>query len=242
MEDGEGAYQAVGALFGKGAEDYDAARRVLIPCYDEFYGTARDLVTGALAANGSAIGVANPRLVDLGAGSGLLTAHLLAGRDDMSALLVDLSDDMLDRARRRFAGDSRIAFRVADYTLPDLIGAASVDAVVSALSIHHLSDSDKAAVYRQAHDWLKPGGIFVNADQVLGPTADLENQYRAQWLRQVRARGATEEMLDQALERMRADRMATLADQLGFLRDAGFVEFDCAYKNYSFAVLWGRKG
>ena len=230
-------YSHVGALFGVGATDYDRHRRQLIPCFDEFYGTAHRLVLQAFSANRRA----SPVIIDLGAGSGLLSHLLLTGCGDARAILIDLSEDMLARARDRFGEDPRVSYRVADYTDATLVEPGAADAVVSALSIHHLSDDDKRRVYRHAFDWLRPGGIFVNADQVLGATPALERQYRTDWRLQVEESGLSQDQLDLALKRMEADRMATLDDQMGFLRDAGFGERDCAYKNFSFAVFWASK-
>ena len=114
-------------------------------------------------------------------------------------------------------------------------------ALVSGLSIHHLGDADKRALFRRVFAALRPGGAFINADQVLGPTPEAEAAYRAEWLRQVKAKGVSPADLDAALLRMTYDRMATLDQQLGWLGEAGFVQVDCVYKNWSFAVFGGRK-
>jgi len=88
---------------------------------------------------------------------------------------------------------------------------------------------------------LSPGGTFVNADQVLGTTPELEKLYRQQWVDKVGAMGISDEELNAAKKRMEYDRMAPLEDQLGWLEAAGFVDIDCWYKNFSFAVFGGRK-
>jgi tRNA (cmo5U34)-methyltransferase len=40
---------------------------------------------------------------------------------------------------------------------------------------------------------------------------------------------------------MKEDKMATIADQLRWLEEAGFQSVDCWYKSYNFAVYGGRK-
>lgn len=55
------------------------------------------------------------------------------------------------------------------------------DTIVSALSIHHLYDPEKAALFRRIYDALKPGGIFVNAEEVLAPTVALDQLYWDEW-------------------------------------------------------------
>jgi tRNA (cmo5U34)-methyltransferase len=44
-----------------------------------------------------------------------------------------------------------------------------------------------------------------------------------------------------ACERMRLDRLASGADQLAWLREAGFPDADCLYKDHGFAVLVARR-
>ena len=88
---------------------------------------------------------------------------------------------------------------------------------------------------------MAPGGMFVNADQVAGPTKALEAAYDRAWLVAVRRAGATEEEIAGARTRMTEDRCAPLADQLGWLADAGFVDVDCWFKDGRFAVYAGRK-
>ena len=216
--------------FNEASERYDRQRRQLIPRFGDFYGVA-----GALAETDAE----RPDVLDLGAGTGLFASFIRQRYPEARLTLVDLSERMLDVARARFEGDPRVRFVVADYT--KLEGAASYDLIVSSLSIHHLTDEEKAALYRNVYAMLRPGGIFVNADQVLGPTPALDALYKAAWREAVERSGLSREELDAAYERTKLDKMATLDRQLGWLRDAGFADVDCMYKHYSFVVMYGRK-
>ena len=91
------------------------------------------------------------------------------------------------------------------------------------------------------HETLKSSGVFVNAEQVLGPTPELEARYRAKWLQQVRALGASEKQISDALFRQQEDRCASVESQLTWMRLAGFADVDCWFKNGRFAVLAGTK-
>jgi tRNA (cmo5U34)-methyltransferase len=154
--------------------------------------------------------------------------------------LVDISGGMLEMARRRFAADpERFAFRVMDYAGEEEWGV--YDIVVSALSIHHLEDSGKREVFRRAYESLSPGGVFVNAEQVLGATPEMGARYYEYWLRRAREAGVGERDLAASLDRMKQDKSATLAAQLGWLTEAGFEAVDCVYKDHQFAVYGGYK-
>jgi tRNA (cmo5U34)-methyltransferase len=226
---------STGALFDAAARDYDRSRRQLVPGLEEFYGAALESAPFEREAE--------IRALDLGAGTGLLSA-MVAERFPRSRLtLVDLSAEMLRVARRRFAGEpGRFEFRNMDYArkpLPSVGGG--YDLVVSALSIHHLTHGDKRELFEKVHGSLAEEGYFINADQTLGETLE-EARYGDWWLRRVREAGVSEEDLAAALGRMRADRNATLAAQLRWLEDAGFEGVRCYYDDHRFVVYGGCKG
>ena len=224
----------VKASFDRAAETYDRARRQLVPGFDDFYGAVLDLVPHEREAY--------LRVLDLGAGTGLLSA--LAGEAFPNAriILVDFSEEMLGGARHRFAHDdeARFEFRTLDYVRESLPGE-DYDVVVSALSIHHLEDRDKKELFSKVYEVLSEGGVFANADQVLGATPEIEERYHAWWLREARGAGVGEGDLAASLERIKEDKNATLEAQMAWLGEAGFVEVDCPYKNRRFAVYGGRK-
>jgi tRNA (cmo5U34)-methyltransferase len=215
-------------VFDATASTYDADRSRLIPGCDTFYRWAVDLIPAGAR-----------RILDLGAGSGLLTILVCDRFPEANIHLIDFSGAMLDLARRRLGDSPTITYEQADYVVAPL--ARNMDAVVSSLSIHHLGNEDKRRVFRKIYEALAPGGVFVNAEQVAGPTTDLEARYKSLWLQQVRKAGASQEQIDGALYRMREDRCASVEDQVDWLREAGFADADCWYKENRFAVIAGTR-
>lgn len=227
-----GTMVSVKSLFDKAAQTYDRARCQLVPCFDDFYGTVLDLIP---YERESAI-----RVLDLGAGTGLLAALVAQAFPRADFTLVDVSEAMLEQARQRFRAEpARFRFHALDFSEEPLWG--EYDAAVSALSIHHVSDGAKQLVFKRVYDVLCEGGVFINADQVLGPTPEIDKRYHEAWLGQVRERGAAEDDIAAALERMAEDDMATLSWQLEQLEDVGFDMVNCWYKHYGFVVYSGRK-
>jgi tRNA (cmo5U34)-methyltransferase len=216
------------AVFDATAATYDRDRMKLIPGHEAFYAAALELIpTNAT------------HIVELGAGSGLFSAMLRAAFPKAHLTLIDFSENMLALARGRLGDDAHITFSLADYTTEPL--PPHSDAIVSALSIHHLEDERKRALLQPIFTALRPGGLFINADHIAGPTPELEEIYQLRWLANVRTLGATDQQIADSLFRQQEDRRTPVATQLAWFREAGFINVDCWYKHSSFAVMSGTR-
>ncbi|MGW0216505.1 class I SAM-dependent methyltransferase [Micromonospora chokoriensis] len=224
-------------VFDAVAGTYDEARRRLVPCFDSFYGTAVQVAAPPLRAALAA--GRTPEVLDLGAGTGLLSLLLAAAVPGVRLTLVDGAPAMLARATDQLDARS-VPHLTVHADLADELPPGRYDAVVSALAIHHLDDAGKRALYRRAAAALAPGGVFVNAEQVAGPTPELDRRYDEVWLEQITELGASPEEIAGSRGRMRHDRPATVADQCRWLAEAGLVDVDCYFKEWRFAVFGGR--
>ena len=220
-----------GAVFDAAARDYDRSRRQLVPCFDAFYGAVLAAIDRDPAETF--------RVLDLGAGTGLLSALVAEAFPKATFRLADLAPAMLDRAKKRFGDAAR--FRYMMLNLAETALPGDFDLVISSLAIHHLADPDKAALFARVHQALKPGGRFINADQFRDPDPASDAALHAAWLDAVRATGIAEAEIAAALRRMDLDRNATIADQLGWLRDAGFHDPTIAFEQYFFVVYHGTR-
>lgn len=210
--------------------DYDRQRKQLIPCYDDFYDIAVSMIETTAE---------NPAVLDVGAGTGLFSSFLLRKFPKAKITLIDISEGMLRVAKKRFEGLSGLEYIVGDYSRYDF--TRQYDIIISALSIHHLTDEQKKDLYKKCYSALRPNGIFVNCDLVSGHTEYLDSTYKKHWNFSIETSGLSEDEILSAAERSKLDKLTPLSRQLEWLNEAGFSDVDCVYKYYHFAVMFGRK-
>jgi tRNA (cmo5U34)-methyltransferase len=214
------------------AAQYDAQREFVIPEMKQYYGAA----VWAAEAPGP-----DPAILDIGAGTGLLSAMVLQKFPDARMTLMDIAANMLDVAKERFSDRKNIRYVVSDYSVSDLGGP--YDLVCSALSIHHLDTEDKRRLFLRIFAALRPGGMFVNADQADGETPYFRERYMVYWNEFLKNGPLNTEENREILKRRESlDRNEKLSVQLGWLREAGFSDVDVVYRNRTFIVTLARKG
>lgn len=129
-----------------------------------------------IAAQIQAVNPESPTIVELASGPGLLAAALLQAFPTMHYIGLDFSQEMIQAARQRVADDRCI------FLCKDLCSNTwhqdvpkNADAIISNMALHDLGSVENVeAVYKQAQNHLKPGGLLLNAELVLA--ADHENE------------------------------------------------------------------
>jgi ubiquinone/menaquinone biosynthesis C-methylase UbiE len=158
--------------------------------WDERVEAWEEVATSAafLAIRDRVVELAGPRsddrVVDLGAGTGLLALALAPRVQELTA--VDISERMLERLDDRAAADglSNVEPLVADLRrLPLEDECATL--VVSNYAFHHLDDSGKELALAEARRILRPGGRLVICDMMF--SLSLEPRDRRLVLEKVRA-------------------------------------------------------
>ena len=217
-------------------------RQARLPLID----VQEDVVRRLFERHGHPVG----RFLDLGAGDGALSQLMLAAFPDAEAVLVDFSEPMLAGVERRLGGAGNWHIARGDLSQRGWragIPAGSYGAVVSSLAIHHLPAERKRALYAEVFALLEPDAMFVNLDyvRVRGPLHGLwEEALLENSLRLERERGGTltaDELGRNLFDDADEDRPDTLDDQLGWLRDAGFVDVEVHFKWAEAAIFGGAR-
>ena len=213
------------------AEKYDQNRAKFIPCFNDFYNGTTEFVASCIKEP--------KRVLDLGAGTGLLSYYWYQKFPKSNYILVDIAEDMLKIAKERFGGLANVSYQTADYSkqLPD----GEFDAIISALSIHHLEHSEKKSLFAKVYDKLPSGGIFVNYDQFCGGSADMDKFYDDYWVGQLHKSGLSENDIEMWKERRKLDRECSVEQEAYMLKESGFSEVKCVYSSQKFAVIVALK-
>lgn len=201
-----------------------------MPDFDAFYGTAATLVEMTIPKGA--------RILDLGCGTGILSEFILSRSPSAEMTLLDQSAEMLDVAQARL---QKYSITAVQGSFDEALPAGPFDAIISSLAIHHLSDEKKARLFHRVSEALVSDGIFINADQVAGPTPWHTDVYRAMHEEQSRELGTDDVEWTAALQRMSIDQYATIDWHLARFVEAGLSRCDTFFKRFGFAVMAGWK-
>jgi tRNA (cmo5U34)-methyltransferase len=194
------------------------------------------------------------RVLDIGAGYGALAAAVLNERPNATAVCLDASAAMLKLGQERNTDlMDRMSFIQVSLEAPAWVSAVEgiFDAVISARALHHFTESQRRRyIFKEIFGLVRPGGCFINADNVRAPTKSLTERYRR----------ARDEYLDRyvrqstggagGLAEARAAMPSTyhgphnngcLEEELAWLREAGFEDVDCFWKFGTTVVYGGFK-
>lgn len=120
------------------------------------------------------------RVVDLGCGTGTVAKAILETFPHASITCVDLAENMIAAAKAKLARHSGVEYVVGNFRTFSF--DRTYDVVVSSLALHHLvTDAEKRDFYKRIFDGLPNGGVFFNADVVLGSNDLLQSMYMSEW-------------------------------------------------------------
>lgn len=209
------------------ANEYDKNRRKFLPCFDDFYINSTKFIVSNIAKP--------KRILDLGTGTGLLSYFWIQHYPTSEYVLVDIADEMLEIARKRFYDKDNVSFQILDYSSE--LPKGSFDVVVSALSIHHLTNEDKMNLFTRIYDLLPSGGLLVNYDQFCAGQEELNIWFDSYWESQLANNGLTKHDIKLWKERRKLDKECSVEQETEMLYKCKFKMVKCIYSSQKFSVI-----
>lgn len=205
--------------------------------------------------------------LDLCCGPGAISQRLLARFPQARCIAADL-DPVLLAMGQAVLGEMEGRLRWVEVNLmeqPDLAGViseAQLDAVLSTTALHWLPPERLVQLYRQLGQLIRPGGVFLNGDNInfggslpsfqrVAEAVKKQQQSEAfekqgienweQWWAALAAESAIQPLLAERARRFtwRLDNLVapTLAVHEAVLRDAGFREVGVIWRHFDNHIL-----
>ncbi|MGM0508647.1 MAG: class I SAM-dependent methyltransferase, partial [Fusobacteriota bacterium] len=218
--------------FQEEAKEFDEIIQRLIPYYDEM-----------IEALVSAIPFEKDRpieVIDLGCGTGTILKRVKEEFPNAKLSAVDISENMIEMTRGKLDKYNDVNYQVGDFY--DMAFSKKYDVVLSSLALHHLiTDEDKKRFYEKIFKTLNNGGVFYNADVVLGSNQDIQDLYMKKWIEYMKKSCSIDEIEGKWLKKYKKeDRPAKLMSHLKWLDETGFEDVDVIWKYYNYSV-YGAK-
>lgn len=189
----------------------------------------------------------NPRIIDLGCGTGNASIAILK-KTPARVFLIEGSGSMVDIALRKI--DSEYKDAVTGYKVVDLnddswdedLDAGEYDAVVSTLVLEHLPFDKYKAVLNKCYDLLKPGGWLIAVEGYEEMKSDM-----LQWFNEemdVR-KGELDPNLADFVTQLRDEKevhyYSSKAQKAIWWRETGFDQVNVLWQYLCIALMVGRK-
>ena len=153
-----GNSEDMASFFDTRVSSYEQHMQETVEDYDTFYQS----VTDALPALG-----AEPRILDLGIGTGLELDCLFERVPRARVTGIDVSANMLTHLSRKDRPWVQTLTLITGSFLDLDLGREDYHAVISSMALHHWIPGVKLDLYRRIHRALLPKGVFVNGDYIV---------------------------------------------------------------------------
>lgn len=215
----------VASHLGIDLTEYDSRIRTFIPHYEEML----DVAAAAIPARARTI-------VDLGVGTGALSARCLAHARTAHAVGIDVDPDILGMARRRLG--ARATFRTGSFLKAPL---PACDAVVASFALHHVrTRAAKSRLYRRIRAALRPGGLLLSVDCQPALDARIRRAQFNEWLGHLHRHYGAAKAKAIFTSWSHEDVYQPLDAELALLRSAGF-RVEVLWRRGAFAVIRGAR-
>lgn len=212
--------------------EYDILIRKLIPKYDEMHQLVVDSV---------GFPVDSPlNLLDLGIGTGQTALALLKKFPNIRIDGIDISKKMILHGKERLKDFSdRTHFTEQD--IKDLQTDKQYEACTAVLCIHHLNAEEKSILFKKIFNSLASNGIFVIGDIIKFGSQTETEEKELEWKSFLIENLGVKEGTYWFENYKEEDMPSSIAEQLGWLKEAGFTDIKALWQYMNYGVLFARK-
>jgi len=216
---------SVASHLGIKISEYDARIRTFIPDYEEM-----------LRVAAAAVPPAARTILDLGVGTGALSAACMTVARRAQTIGIDADPEILRVAARRLG--TRATLRAGSFTTTPL---PATDVTVASFSLHHVRTRPaKRSLYRRTHAALRRGGSFLIVDCQPAVDRCVRRQQFDDWLAHLRRAYSPAAARGLLRAWSHEDVYVPLDAEVDLLREARF-RVEVLWRRGAFAVLRAAK-
>ena len=215
---------SVATHLGIDLAEYDAKIRTFIPHYEEMLDIAA-----------SAIDPKSQVIVELGIGTGALSARCLRTAPHARVVGMDADAEILKAAARRLPSNAK--FICSSFLRAEI---PECDAVVASFALHHVrTRRSKAALYARIAKALGAGGRVVTVDCQPGSNVTVARRQREAWKNHLMQSYSEKEAMDYLEAWSDEDVYVPLDSEMELMQRAALT-VEVLWRKDAFAVLQGK--
>lgn len=182
-------------------------------------------------------------ILDLGCGAGNYTLKMLSKVPDLECTLVDLSQNMLDKAFERVSEATTAKVKTIQGDIRDIeLPKNHFDIILAAAVLHHLrEDSDWELVFQKLYDSLTLGGCFLISDLLVQDHEEVNKLTWKMYANYLKENGGEEYQQKVFNYIEKEDTPRSMSYQLDLMKKVGFSSTEILHKNACFGAFGGIK-
>lgn len=213
------------------AKEYDKKINATIPYYQEFYDQTLDIIEQC--------GYKSMRWLDLGCGTGTLEQLAFRKFKDVSFVLVDPSEKMLEQAKEKLNSED-ITYLCESSDRIDF--TADFEVVTAIQSHHYMKDMQRLQATKKVWEALKEGGIYICFENVVPEDEEVKSFELLRWGRYQQTHGKTEEEARAHNARCGVNYFPmTVKEHIDLLKEVGFKKVHVFWQSYMQMGIYGIK-
>jgi tRNA (cmo5U34)-methyltransferase len=196
-----------------------------------------------LTASAKAIKPKATTVLDLGCGAGNYTLKMLSKVPNLYCTLIDLSQNMLDKAQERVSEATTGEVETIQGDIRDIeLPKNHFDIILAGAVLHHLrEDSDWEFVFKKLYDSLTVGGCLLISDLLIQDHEGVNQLIWGRYGDYLKQHGG-EEYQQKVFDYIeKEDTPRSMVYQLNLMKKVGFLSVEILHKNACFGAFGGIK-
>lgn len=182
-------------------------------------------------------------ILDLGCGAGNYTLKMLSKIADLNCTLIDLSPNMLERAKERVLDTTTGEVMTIEGDIRDIeLPKNHFDIILAGAVLHHLrEDSDWEFVFKKLYNSLTPGGCLMISDLLVQDHQGVNQMVWERYGDYLKQHGG-DEYQKKVFDYIEIeDTPRSMVYQLDLMKKVGFSSVEILHKNACFGAFGGIK-